>query len=332
MCTKCIFVISGSIASRLVRQAHVRMDSALRPRTASAYLSKFKLYLAFITWFHLPVQDLSSILAFLELLTQHGSRAHSLTSYISVLRHYFKFYDIDSAPLAHRKVHLFIKSVSMNSVYVPKFKANITISLLCKIVSKCDSMTYGCVYKAVFLLAYFAFLHLSNLVPISAKSFDVTRNLLRSDVIFGSPGAHVIIKWSKAMQSSSSHQVVQIPTLHPSPLCPVAALKALLRFVPVSSSSPLFLLPLPSGLSILTSSMVSSTLSRIVLSLGLNPSNYGFHAFRRSAVSWAADHNVSLQNLKAHGGWASSAINHYLKHTPKASSTVASTFQQILLK
>ena len=52
----------------------------------------------------------------------------------------------------------------------------------------------------------------------------------------------------------------------------------------------------------------------------VHPSSYGFHSFRRSAVSWAADHNVPLQNLQAHGSWASSAIHSHLKYTPKASS------------
>ena len=157
MCTKYVFIIAGPLASRLVCQAHSRLEAALRPRTASAYLTRFKLYLAFISWLQFPLQDLDSILAFLEFLTQNGSRAHALTSYISVLRHYFKCCDIDIAAFAHRKVHLFIKSVLMNFRYVPRFKANITISMLQKITSKCDTLKYGCVYKAVFLLAYFAF-------------------------------------------------------------------------------------------------------------------------------------------------------------------------------
>ena len=190
MCTKYVFIITGPLASRLVCQAHSRLDAALCPRTASAYLTRFKLYLAFISWLQLPLQDLDSILAFLEFLTQNGSRAHALTSYISVLRHYFKCCDIDISALAHRKVYLIIKSVSINSTYIPKFKANITISMLDKITSKCDTLRYGCVYKAVFLLAYFVFLRLSNVVPVLAKSFDATRNLLRGDIIFGPPGLH----------------------------------------------------------------------------------------------------------------------------------------------
>ena len=328
--TKYVSIIAGS-ASSLVRQAHVRLGQALRPRTASAYASKFKLYLAFTSWHQLPTHDVDAILAFLEFLTQNGSRAQSLASYVSVLKHYFKLCDIDALGLTHRKVQLFIRSVSINSVYMPKFKANITIALLIKIVEKCDALKHGQVYKAVFLLAYFAFLRLSNVVPSSAKNFDVTRNLLRSDVIFGPPGAHIILKWGKAMQAANSHQVIQIPTLPSSPICPVTAIKSMLSSVPASSSSPLFLLPLPSGLSILTAPMVSATFSKIISSLRLNPAHYGFHAFRRSAVSWAADHNVPLQNLKAHGGWSSSAINCYFKHTPKASSTVATTFKKILL-
>ena len=163
-------------------QAYVRLGQALRPWTVSAYATKFKLYLAFTSWHQLPMQDVNAILAFLEFLTQNGSRAQSLASYVSVLRHYFRLCDIDALGLSHRKIQ-FIKSVSINSVYMPKFKANITFSLLLK----CDALKYGKVYKAGFLLAYFAFLRLSNVVPTSAKAFDVTLNLLRSDVIFGPP-------------------------------------------------------------------------------------------------------------------------------------------------
>ena len=249
---------------------------------------------------------------------------------MSVLNHYFKLFDIQTWGISHRKVHLFIKSVSMNSVYSPTFKALITIPILQKIVQACDTIAYGQVYKAAFLLAFFAFLRLSNIAPVSSSSFDPSRHFLRGDIIFGLPGAHVILKWAKAMQSSSKYQVIQIPFLNNSPLCPVSAIKALLSSFPAHKSSPLFLLPRPSGLSILTSPMISRSLSKILLGLGLNPANFGFHSFHRSGVSWAADHNVPLQNLKAHGGWSSSAINVYLKHTPKASSTVAYTFQQAL--
>ena len=135
-----------------------------------------------------------TILAFLEFLTQHGTRAHSLSTYVSVLRHFFQIYEIETHALSHRKIHLFIKSVSINSSYCPKYKATFTIPLLTKLVHACNSIHHGFIYKAIFLLAYFAFLRLSNMAPSSSKMFDATRHFLRSDVIFGPPGAHIIVK------------------------------------------------------------------------------------------------------------------------------------------
>ena len=122
-------------------------------------------------------------------------------------------------------------------------------------------------------------------------------------------------------------------TNSPPPPPPLVPCHHIERAPPVSSCPlfrPFFLLPLPSGFSALTAPMISSCLSKIITGLGLNPSHFGFHSFRRSGVSWAADHHVPLQNLKAHGGWSSSAINFYLTHTPLASSTVATTFQRLL--
>ena len=235
-----MFLISGAAVHLLTSQAYARIDTALRPRTAKNYLSKFKLYLAFVMWHQLSLDQVDTILAFLEFLVQNGSKAHTLSSYLSVFSHYFKLLDIDTAQIVHRKVHLFIKSVSMNSSYVPKFKAIITIPTLLKLVQACDTIAYGQVYKAAFLLTFFAFLRLSNIAPVAAKSFDPTRHFLRGDVIFGPPGAHVILKWAKAMQSSSKHQVIQIPLIKHPP-CALSQ--------PLKSSSPLVMLPSPSPFS-----------------------------------------------------------------------------------
>ena len=218
---------------KLTSQAYPRIQAALRPHTASGYNAKFKLYLAFIMFFGVSSTAWQQI-------------SHSYQSY-SVLSHYFKLFDIETKSLNHRKVQLFIKFVSINSPYAPKIRGTFTIPLLYQLASACNSIRYGKVYKASFLLAYFAFQRLSNIVPVSANSFDPTHHFLRRDVIFGPPGAHIILKWAKAMQSSSKHQVIQIPLLPHSPLCPVTALKHLLQYVPAPSSAPLFLLPRPSA-------------------------------------------------------------------------------------
>ena len=157
------------------------------------------------------MDHVDSILAFLELLAQNGSRSHTLTSYVSVLKHFFRVFDLDIRCIVHRKIHLFVKSVSMNSKYFPRFKANFTNETLVRLANACDKVKYGIVYKAAFLLAYFAFLRLSNIAPPTVNAFDVTRHLLRSDVIFGSPGARIVLKWAKAMQSAVSSDCTNPP-------------------------------------------------------------------------------------------------------------------------
>ena len=316
---------------QLSAKASERLNTALRPRTSKDYTAKLKTFLAFVTYYHLCPTDLDVILAFLELLAQAGSRAHTLASYISALRHYFQLWDWDCKSLAHRKTHLFIKAVSCNAKYIPRFKATLSISNLMNLATACDFIRHGPVYKAAFMLAFFAFLRVSNVAPPSAKAFDPIRHILRSDVIFGRPGAHIIIKWGKSMQSASSHRVVQIPALPSLPICPVSALSALLSYAPTPPSIPLFIIPSPSGSSILTAPMLSATLKPLLTALKLNHAHYGFHCFRRSGVSWALDNGIPLQNLKLHGGWASDAINTYIKATPQASAKTPITFQKLLL-
>ena len=120
----------------------------------------------------------------------------------------------------------------------------------------------------------------------------------------------------ETMQAANKHHMVQNPSdfrlPHLSCHC--------------SQTSPFFLCPSH----LFTSTMINSTLSKLLAKLGLNPASYGFYCFRRSGVSWAADNNVPLQDLEVHGGWASAAIYSDLNHTPSASSTVALTFKKLL--
>ena len=237
-------MIPGS-ASSLVCQEYIRLDKALRLRTASAYVTKFKLYLVFTSWHQLPLYEVDVILAFLEFLTQNGGRAQTLASYVSVLKLYFKLFDIDNHGLSHRKIQLFIRSVPVNSVYIPKFKANITISLLLNILEKCKELKYGQVYRAAFLLAYFAFLRLSNVVPISGKTVIAAINLLRSDIIFGPPGDPIMLKSTPGeCHTSSQRSSSGTNTLpYPLPFVPGICHEILLAAVPASSSFPFFLSP-----------------------------------------------------------------------------------------
>ena len=67
-----------------------RVQAGFRPRSKAAFLNKFRLYLAFVSF--LKIRNLDSVHTvslFVEFLAQQDLCAQTLTNYLSVLRHFF---------------------------------------------------------------------------------------------------------------------------------------------------------------------------------------------------------------------------------------------------
>ena len=80
---------------------------------------------------------------------------------------------------------------------------------------------------------------MSNVATHSRSQFDPNRHFLQ-DLIFGPPGAHLVIKWTKTLQDNKSHHVVQLPEIDNLYLCPVTAFKALMLTRKLPPTAPLF--------------------------------------------------------------------------------------------
>ena len=81
----------------------------------------------------------------------------------------------------------------------PKVHCVIDEALLQAIVLACSLLQSPIVFKTLYLLAFYSFLRLSNILPHSISSFDTTRHLCVCDVIFAQEFAVVIVNWSKTM-------------------------------------------------------------------------------------------------------------------------------------
>ena len=131
---------------------------------------------------------------------------------------------------------------------------------------------------------------------------------------------------AKTMQTSGQVQVVQLPQLNDPMLCPVTVFKNYLASVPIDKTLPLFQISVKQQWLPLTAFKARSFLKLAVTSIGLDPKIYTFHSFRRSGASLAFNHDVDLNKIKQHGNWKSDAIWTYLRNTPKAASTIPTTF------
>ena len=188
----------------------------------------------------------------------------------------------------------------------------------------------GQVFKAVYTLAFFSFLRLSNLVPDTVQAFSPLYHLARGDIIFAKPGMLVLIKWSKTLQARNTVKILKIPTLRANPICPVNAIKNLLAITPGLKNHHLFQYKTPKGWKPLTDTQVRRHFHLILKRLNLHTSNLTFHAFRRSDATYAFNSSVALQDIQSHGTWTSECVWRYITLDHDASDQVSCTFQKQL--
>ena len=292
----------------------------------------FRVFLAFAIFFTIDITQLNAdhSLAFLEFLVFNQISQASINNYLSAVKTMLQVYGIQTSAFRDPRVSYFTRALKLQAPYRVALQSIIDIPTLTNIVSTCDSMYMGQVYKACFLTSFFSFLRISNLVPHSLSTFNPLEQLARADIFFAPPGAHILIKWSKTLQSRNAVKIIKIPALGKSPLCPVRALKVILAITPGSDNSPLFQVKLKTKWFPLTDSRLRKNLALILSKIGLANANITFHSFRRSGATLAFNSSVPLQDIQSHGTWTSDCVWSYITQDHNASQVVAHTFASLL--
>ena len=201
--------------------------------------------------------------------------------------------------------------------------------MLESIVQQCNKLPHAEIFQPLYLLSFFSFLRLSNILPHTTKTFDPTRQLARGDFILSTNNAVLLIKWSKTIQDRRKSVTIPLPSLGNSPLCPIKAVTNMILLHPAGDNDPLFVITKASSHVPLTDSMARKHLKKISIALGLH-SSLTFYAFRRAGAMWAFQNGVPLEHIMKHGTWKSDAVWTYLSSTPSATSPVSLAFQASL--
>ena len=167
-------------------------------------------------------------------------------NYFSSISSLSKFFYLDTKELSHPAVIIFLRGLSINSPFCPTPRGIFDIRTMYAISKACDSLGDPPLFRAIFLVAFYAFFRLSNIAPYSARQFSRDRHFLRQDLMFHPPGAHLLVKWAKSLQDCNSSHIVQLPTVDNFFLCPVRALQTLLHSRPLPPQAPLFAQSFPS--------------------------------------------------------------------------------------
>ena len=134
------------------------------------------------------------LIAYLEYLVENGVSCNMVSNNISALKASFIMYNLKFHLLEHPHIRFFIKSLQINRP-LSLVKGNIiTVPVLQQLVQACDNLVSPFTFKAIFLIAFFRFLRISNIAPHSYAQFDNTRHLTRSVVMLTSTGMRITLK------------------------------------------------------------------------------------------------------------------------------------------
>ena len=317
----------------MFNQASARLNATYRPFTLANLQSYFKVFLSYCAFYQFDHSafTVSQLLGFIETLACSNMKYSNIVNHISGIKTIFIQNHYNSDIFSTFEVKSMLRACAKTLPYTPTVKGIFTVETITEIIIKTQGLDNPRLYKALFLLAFFSFLRISNLLPASAASFNALRQLCRGDIIFHSKGAIVLVKRTKTIQNPTDCIKIPLPLIEGSILCPVAALQQFIKYNPACPNDPLFIIKHHQASNIIiTQNRARSVLESILKQLGLPKSYNGFHTFRRSGATLAYQLGVPIPSIQNHGTWISDTVWRYIKHR-QPGNAITSAFTKLLL-
>ena len=317
--------------STLTARATSRLNQAFADSTASSYQAEFRIFVGFCCVATISLKALTplSTLTFLEFLAFNNITYSGLLNHLSAVKHILSSCGVDTSAFNDPRIKLCNKAIMRHRPLNPSIKPIIDVTTLQLIIQSTDNMYMGHIFKAAILLSFFSFVRISNLVPHSISSYDPLKQLSRGDIIFAHPGVHIIIKWSKTLQNKDKIEVLKVPSLGISPLCPVAALKKVLCTTSGLSNSPLLQVKCYTKWVPVSYTRLRKAFTNILKNLNLGATGITFHSLRHSGATLVFNLNVPMQDIQS-GTWTSETVWTYITQDHNVSTSVATSFQNLL--
>ena len=198
----------------------------------------FRLFIAFTIFLSTTIHQVNSdfLLFYLEFLVYNGASPSQVANHLSALRAKITIFSLSISMFDDPRLSYFVRSLKLNAPLRVTLHNIIDITLLKCIIAQCDKFYMGQIFKAMYLLAFFSFLRLSNICP---HSFSPLKHLTPHDIFFKQDSAVVLVKWSKTLQFNNQVKLLHIPLLK-NTLCPVTAIRNVIVLSPQGPNVPLF--------------------------------------------------------------------------------------------
>jgi hypothetical protein len=228
---------------------------------------------------------------------------------------------------------LTFRGIDRKLQHLPRQALSITLDILDKFDDHMNfNSSIDVTYWYLFICALFLPSRKSNLVPVSVKKFDSSRQLCREDITACSTYLIVRFKWTKTIQFGN--RVLSIPLLAfpVSKFCPVQAFKVMCSMNPCSSSSSAFSINYKGKNIPITCSKFQHRLRKLIANICLNPKVFSSHNLRRGGATLAAQAGISSSLIQLMGDWKSDAYKKYIVYSLPDKFMVVGKIWDFILK
>ena len=277
--------------------------------------TQWEAYLLFCTFFNfvaIPTCT-NTLQLFAQFLSRTFKSVDSIRNYIAGVKtmHLLLGYSVDN--LDKFILNLTLKGIAKLHPYCKKQAEPMTPEILLKISDILNfSNVNDLVYWCLFLFGFFLLARKSNLVPTTRKDLSERKFLLRQDVLDKGDFLIVKFRWTKTIQKGE--RILEIPLVQNSDsvLCPVKAYRLMCKAIPATADSPLFMMR---DNKVVYYRHFQAKLKLCIQSIGLNPTNFTTHSFRRGFATLLFKAKTPADKIQLMGDWKSDAYKKYLAFT-----------------
>ncbi len=334
MCITVRFTDSAAYLAQLDSEVTLAKAQAFAPGTSANFKSQWRAYLLFCCFLNLiPLPgSISTASRYIMFLAKTLNSYTSVKNYVNGVRVLHLCHGADFAWLSNFEVRLVLQSVRRQLSDTPFAKLPIEPCILLRMYPLLNMLcSEDATLWCSFLVAFFAFLRKSNVVPQSQHTFNPLRHLSRDNIVRTPYGLLIKLYATKTIQFKQRVLEIPIAAIPGSKLDPVAAFDRMCTLAPASGPSPAFLYRKGDQLISLTHSQFTQRLRHLLGILGLSPQSFSGHSFRRGGLSFGFRANVHIELLKAHGDWRSDAYLRYLTFSQNQKLAVTQAMGRAIL-
>ena len=126
--------------------------------------------------------SLNNVLGFCEFLLACGLSPCAIANYVTAVKSYLSTFQLPMHWMQNIVLTTYLRELNIQIPTVRKLKYTLTLLKFSHISQLLGTLDNPHIYRAAFMLSFYGFLRISNLVPPRQNTFDINRQLCVRDI------------------------------------------------------------------------------------------------------------------------------------------------------